>query len=88
LVFGKSSYSLMPRQAWEFDEDTRKISVEGWFQGAVRSCGKGRVAVFGEAAAFTAQLSGPKKAKIGMNNPAARQNAQFVLNIMHWLSVK
>ncbi len=86
LVFGESSYSLMPRRAWEFDEDTPKISVEGWFQGAVREYGEGRVAVFGEAAAFTAQLSGPQKAKIGMNNPAAKQNCPFALNVMHWLS--
>jgi hypothetical protein len=86
LVFGKSSYSLMPQRAWEFTEDTPKISVEGWFQGAVRRYGKGRIAVFGEAAAFTAQLSGPQKAKIGMNNPDAEQNQQFVLNVMHWLS--
>lgn len=88
LVFGKSGYSLMPRRAWEFNEDTPRISVEGWFQGAVREYGKGRIAVFGEAAAFTAQLSGPQKAKIGMNNPDAKQNYRFVLNIMHWLSVR
>ena len=86
LVFGESSYSLMPRRAWEFNEDTPKISVEGWFQGALRRYGKGRIAVFGEAAAFTAQLSGPQKAKIGMNNPDAEQNYKFVLNVTHWLS--
>jgi len=85
LVFGKSSYSLMPQRAWEFAEDTPKVSVEGWFQGAVRRYGKGRIAVFGEAAAFTAQLSGPQKAKMGMNNPDAKQNYRFVLNVMHWL---
>ena len=86
LVFGKSSYSLMPRRAWEFTEDTAKISVDRWFQGAVRRYGKGRIAVFGEAAAFTAQLSGPQKARIGMNNPDAKQNYRFVLNVIHWLS--
>ncbi len=86
LVFGKSAYSLMPQKAWEFEDDTPRISVEGWYQGAVRSYGKGRIAVFGEAAAFTAQLSGPRKSRIGMNNPAAKQNYRFVLNIMHWLS--
>jgi len=85
LIFGKACYSLMPRRAWEFSEDTPKISVEGWFQGAVRRYGKGRIAVFGEAAAFTAQLSGPQKAKMGMNNPDAKQNYRFVLNVMHWL---
>jgi hypothetical protein len=86
LVFGKASYSLMPQRAWEFTEDTPKISVEGWFQGAVRRYGKGRIAVFGEAAAFTAQLSGSKRVKMGMNNPEAKQNYRFVLNVMHWLS--
>ncbi len=85
LVFGKSSYSLMPQRAWEFTEDTPKISVEGWFQGAVRKYGKGRIAVFGEAAAFTAQLSGPENVKMGVNNPEAEQNYRFVLNVMHWL---
>lgn len=88
LLFGKSAYSLMPQRAWEFTEDTPKISVEGWFQGAVRKYGKGRVAVFGEAAAFTAQLSGPQKAKMGMNHPEATQNHRFVLNTMYWLSVR
>ena len=88
LVFDTSSYSLMPRRAWEFREDTPKISVEGWFQGAVRKYGRGRIAVFGEAAAFTAQLSGPQKTKMGMNNPEAKQNAQFLLNITYWLCVR
>ncbi len=86
LVFGKSCYSLMPKRAWEFTKDTPKISIAGWFQGAVRKYGEGRVAVFGEAAAFTAQLAGPEKVKMGMNSPDAKQNCRFVLNVMHWLS--
>jgi hypothetical protein len=48
--------------------------------------GKGRVAVFGEAAMFSAQLAGPKKSPMGMNAPIAKQNPQFLLNVMHWLS--
>jgi len=48
--------------------------------------GKGRVAVFGEAAMFSAQLAGPNKAPMGMNAPIAAQNPQFLLNVMHWLS--
>ena len=78
----------MPQRAWELTKETAKVSIDRWFQGAVIRYGKGRIAVFGEAAAFTAQLSGPRKVKIGMNNPAAKQNYQFVLNIMHWLSVE
>ena len=48
--------------------------------------GKGRVAIFGEAAMFSAQLAGPQKRPMGMNDPVAKQNPQFLLNIMHWLS--
>jgi len=44
------------------------------------------VAVFGEAAMFTAQLAGPARMPMGMNHPLAKQNAQFALNVMHWLS--
>jgi hypothetical protein len=50
--------------------------------------GSGRVAVFGEAALFTAQsyvLDGVTR-QMGMNHPSAAQNAQFVLNVMHWLT--
>jgi hypothetical protein len=47
--------------------------------------GKGRVAVFGEAGMFTAQLTG-KKGTMGMNAPEAEQNPQLLLNVMHWLS--
>ena len=46
--------------------------------------GKGRIVVFGEAAMFTAQISG-KGNKMGMNVKSASQNPQFVLNVIHWL---
>ena len=48
--------------------------------------GKGRVAVFGEAGMFTAQLAGPKQRPMGMNAPEAKQNHQLLLNVMHWLT--
>jgi hypothetical protein len=46
------------------------------------------VAVFGEAAMFTAQsfVSDGVVRQAGMNHPSASENAQFVLNLMHWLS--
>ena len=31
------------------------------------------------------QLAGPERRPVGMNAPDAEQNAQFVLNVMHWL---
>lgn len=86
LTFGQSVLSLMPSVAWQFKSDTPRIPVEGWYQGAVLHYGKGHVAVFGEAAMFTAQLTGPGREPIGMNAPMAKQNHQFLLNVVHWLS--
>jgi len=68
------------------DENTPRVSIKGWHQGVVLQSGKGRVAVFGEAAMFSAQLAGPQKAPMGMNAPIAKQNPQFLLNVAHWLS--
>ena len=57
-------------------------------QGAVLRFGKGRVAVFGEAAMFSAQewITKDERVLMGMNRPDAAQNPQFLLNVMHWLS--
>lgn len=52
-------------------------------QGAYMKYGKGRIVIFGEAAMFTAQLQG--KNKMGMSTKSASQNAQFLLNTIHWL---
>jgi hypothetical protein len=86
MIFGDSVVSLVPQVAWEFSDSTPTIDVKGWYQGAVRTFGKGRVAVFGEAAMFSAQLAGPERRPAGMNHPIAAENPQFLLNVMHWLS--
>jgi hypothetical protein len=44
------------------------------------------MAVFGEAAMFSAQLAGPFQFRMGMNAPGAEQNHQLLLNVMHWLT--
>jgi hypothetical protein len=88
LVFGKGVVSLMPQVAWQFTEQTPRVAVEGWCQGATLRFGKGRVALFGEAAMFTAQLGGPNRNPLGMNSPQAPQNAQFLLNVVRWLTKK
>lgn len=67
-------------------EETITIPIDGMLQGAVRTLGAGRVAIFGEAAMFTAQVFGPDQTPMGMNHPNAIENAQFVLNVFHWLS--
>jgi hypothetical protein len=85
LTFDEKYFSLMPDTAWVFDDSTKKIPLENLSQGAYLEHGKGRVVVFGEAAVFTAQVSGPQKQKMGMNAKEAKENVQLLLNIIHWL---
>ena len=80
LVFGSDAYSMTE------PNDPHAVQVTGRLQGAVLPFGKGKVAVFGEAAMFSAQLAGPNKAPMGMNAPVAKQNSQFLLNVIHWLT--
>ncbi len=68
------------------ESDSSEVMVQGEFQGAVLEWGYGRVAVFGEAAMFSAQLSGPNRNPMGMNAEIAKQNPRFLLNLMHWLT--
>lgn len=87
LKFSDDAMAFMPKTFGEaFTNDTAKTPIKGWLQGATIKFGKGRVAVFGEAAMFSAQLAGPNKTPMGMNAPAAKQNPQFLLNALHWLS--
>jgi hypothetical protein len=75
----------MPVVAWQFSDSTPEFRGDGMLQGAVFQLGKGRVAVFGEAAMFSAQVTGPERLPMGMNAPYAAGNPQFVLNTLHWL---
>ena len=88
---------MMPNDWWVFlpqdglaplKPDTAKMSSRDLVQGAVVRYGRGRVAAFGEAGMFTAQTQyrDGEVVRIGMSDPEAFQNAQFVLNVMHWLS--
>lgn len=86
MVFNPGVQAWLPQVAWQFTPDTPHESVAGQFQGAARRLGAGRVAFFGEAAMFSAQIAGPNRLPMGMNAPIAGQNAQFALNVLHWLS--
>lgn len=77
---------LMPVVAWQFSDSTPRTSAKGLLQGAAIPFGRGRVAVFAEAAMFSAQLAGANRNPMGMNDPAAPQNPRFLLNVLHWLS--
>lgn len=85
-ILALRNYSLLsPRIAWQFDEDTPIQSSEGYYQGAYMTYGKGKLVMMGEAAMFTAQLSGPNRSPVGLNVPAARQNGKLLLNLIRWL---
>lgn len=81
---------ILPQAAGIMNASTPRIPARGLMQGAVLRHGKGRVAVFGEAAMFTAQtvMSAGKARPFGLNDREAPYNAQFALNVMHWLSGK
>ena len=87
LSFGKGFYSFQPKDVTAIDQMTDPhIVVDGWSQGAIQAFGKGRIAVFGEAAMFTAQLAGPDKVPFGLNVPEAKDNLRLLLNTVRWLS--
>ncbi len=87
ISFADDSFLLLPKYAAGFDQNVARIPGAGLLQGALVEHGAGRVAVFGEAAMFSAQIQeradGPYP--FGMNNPEAPHNARFLLNVMGWL---
>jgi hypothetical protein len=86
MVLGRNVVLYEPPPGASIDSSTKHRSAVGWLQGATVQIGRGRVAIFGEAAMFSAQVSGPTRIPMGMNAPLAEQNPQFVLNTLHWLS--
>jgi hypothetical protein len=88
LVFTKKSVAYMPAKAWDINDDTPTISALGWHHGATLEFYNGKVAVFGEAGMFTAQIDCDETGqwKMGMNAKGAEQNEQFLLNTMYWLT--
>lgn len=86
MVFGTGRRSWMPKEYWQFPPGTPNIDVAGWFQGGVSEFGQGKIAFFSEAAMFTAQIFDQGSVRAGMNHPLGKDNAQLLLNVMHWLS--
>jgi hypothetical protein len=85
MILPRGTRIRTPQVAWQFNDSTPNVDGAGFLQGAALSRGTGRVAVFGEAAMFTAQRKGAASVPMGMNAPEASQNPQFILNVMHWL---
>ncbi len=84
LAFSHDDYALMPDTAWHFNKNTPSVKLDGYCQGAIMDFGLGKIAVFGEAAMFTAQIVNGN-IPAGINSPGAPQNARFVLNLFRWL---
>jgi len=86
FVIPDNALVVMPHR-WGalISDSTPRLLAGGLLQGATMKVGRGRVAFFGEAAMFTAQLVGPAELPMGMNAPEAAQNPTFVLNVLHWL---
>jgi hypothetical protein len=61
--------------------------IAGNAQGLAMPFGSGRIAVFGEAAMFSAQIAtfDHQSMKMGMNVPG-NDDRQFALNVAHWLA--
>ena len=62
-----------------------RIDASGMSQGATLEYGKGRIAVFGEAGAFTAQILDGSD-RFGFNSREGAGNPDFVLATLRWLA--
>lgn len=87
LQFTHPSISWMPSKSWQIDEKTPFFDATNLYQGAIKTVAKGKIAVFGEAGMFTAQIitEDNETWKMGMNAKSASQNQQLLLNIVRWL---
>ena len=77
--------STLRYDAGERGEPIEPQDVSGWSQGGVAKLGTGRIAIFGEAGMFSAQISASHR-KMGMVAEGAEQNQQFLLNVIRWLA--
>ncbi|MCB7479805.1 YybH family protein [Christiangramia sediminis] len=79
---------LQPEIAWQFNDSTQTSDLSNSHQGALMNYGKGKLAIFGEAAMFTAQTitQNGNTFKVGFNSATAPNNVQFVRNILLWLA--
>lgn len=88
LVFQNNNIvTYQPKKAWRFNPDTPKIIAKGLLQAAAIEFGNGRVVLLGDSAMISAHLIGEKRNPVGMNASNSKDNAQFALNIFHWLSL-
>lgn len=68
------------------EEEWPRYRLERWVLAAAREWSRGRIVALGDVTACTAQIQGPDKHPVGMNEPVQQQNAQFCLNVVRWLT--
>ena len=85
LLLPEGLYSWAPEVYYNFQENTPRVNVGGWSQGGVQEVGEGRMAIFGEASMFTAQVFNNGATRVGMNSPQASHNLRLLLNLTRWL---
>jgi len=88
LKLDESQTVFLVDTMWVFNDKVKNFPAKNLSQGSVMNFEKGKIAVFGEAAMFTAQLAGSERTKVGMNTKGAEENYQLLLNIIHWLDDK
>ena len=88
LKLNESQTVYLVDTMWVFNEKVKHFPAKGLSQGAIMNFGRGKIAVFGEAAMFSAQLAGPNRIKVGMNSEEAKEKHQLLLNTIHWLDGK
>ena len=86
LILAPQAVLLLPAQAWQFSDLTPRRDASGLYQGAALRSGEGRVAIFAEAAMFTVQVISVQREAGGAQQPWPVHNAQYALNVLHWLS--
>lgn len=86
LTFEEGERMRFPTVPWQFTLLDSTMALTHSVQGGVFGHGKGRVACFGEAAAFTAQVVDDGATKVGLNDPEYGQgNRHLLLNVIHYL---
>ena len=71
--------------AWDLQEAYHSHTGEGYSLGFYMNYGKGKLMVVGDADLFTATKNKKTKQKFGFSYPYAKDNPQYVLNMIHWL---
>jgi hypothetical protein len=78
--------TINPRLTFQEGPERPEFSVAGWVHGAARQWDAGRAVFLAEAGMCSAQVYGPDRLPMGMNDPLAQQNPQFCLNVVRWLT--